>query len=78
MSYKRFCHNLLVLTRYPQPKEFVVVDIYGEQKTVEATASIGIVKTRDGSGSGREIAVRLNPETLCIEELGIIYQELKK
>lgn len=77
-AFKRFCHNLLVLTRFKQPKQVVLLRPDGVEETCEVPASVGIVKTRDGSGSGLEIAVRLNPETICIEELGIILREVKE
>jgi hypothetical protein len=77
-SYKRFCHTLLMLNRFKKPKSVNICNNLGEMECVDVDASIGIVKARYGRGSGLEIAVRLNPETLCIEELGVILSEVKK
>jgi hypothetical protein len=75
-AYRRFCHTLLVLNRFKKPKEVKVLDINGNETTVTAEASIGISKTRYGKGNGLEIAVKLNSQTLCIEELGVIVGEI--
>jgi hypothetical protein len=74
-AYRRFCHTLLILNKFKTPKEVTVINARGAQEIVTAEASIGISKTRYGKGNGLEIAVKLNPETLCIEELGVILVE---
>lgn len=75
-AYKRFCHTLLILNRFKAPKDVLVLDKNGEQKSVTAEASIGISKTRYGKGNGLEIAIRLNPDTLSMEELGVILKDV--
>lgn len=77
-AYRRFCHTLLILNRFKAPKEVMVIDKHGKQVPVTAEASIGISKTRYGKGNGLEIAVKLNPETLCLEELGVIVMEMSE
>lgn len=74
-AYRRFCHTLLVLNRFKKPKSIRCLTFHGEERDVVAEASIGISKTRYGKGNGLEIAVRLNPQTLCLEELGVIISE---
>ncbi len=76
-AYKRFCHNLLILNKFKAPKNFMVLKADGTEEAIQAQASIGIVKTRDGRGSGLEIAIKLNSSNICIEELGVITKELK-
>lgn len=76
-AFRRFCHTLLMLNRYKKPKQVKIADRFGEVKSILMDSSIGIAKTRYGSGNGLEIAVKLNPQTLCIEELGIVLEEEK-
>ena len=71
-AYRRFCHTLLVLNRFKKPKNVRCLTFNGEERDFVAESSIGISKTRYGKGNGLEIAVKLNTETLCMEELGII------
>lgn len=75
-AYRRFCHTLLILNRFKAPKEVMVLDKNGKTITVTAEASIGISKTRYGKGNGLEIAVKLNPDTLAMEELGVILADI--
>lgn len=77
-AYRRFCHTLLILNKFKAPKEVVVLTKNGEEETITAEASIGISKTRYGRGNGLEIAVKLNPSTLCLDELGIIIKDLSE
>lgn len=76
-NFKRFCHTMLVLDKFKKPKTVRIVNRYGEEEVITAESSIGIAKTRYGRGSGLEIAVRLNSNTLCLEELGVILEEVK-
>jgi hypothetical protein len=74
-AYGRFCHTILTLNRFKSPKNVLIINQHGEQDTVRAESSIGIVKSRYGKGGGLELAMRLNPDTLCMEELGVIIME---
>lgn len=78
LAFRRFCHSLIMLNKFKTPKKVVIVDKYGEEKIDTISTSIGIAKTRYGPGNGIEIATRLNPTTLCIDELGIILKEIKE
>jgi 5S rRNA maturation endonuclease (ribonuclease M5) len=77
MSYRRFSHAMFMINRYKKPKKVVIADNFGEQHVIEMHRSIGIEKARYGSGGGLEIAVSINPTTLCMEELGVVLEELK-
>jgi transcription elongation factor Elf1 len=77
-SYKRFSHCMLMLNRFKKPKEVELVDVHGELSMATIDASIGIVKARYGKGNGIEVAVKLDPGTLKMTELGIIIRELDK
>jgi hypothetical protein len=76
-NFKRFCHTMLVLDKFKSPKQVRIIDRNGEEQIVTAESSIGIAKTRYGRGNGLEIAVKLNSNTLCLEELGVILEEIK-
>jgi len=75
-NFKRFCHTMLVLNKFQKPKTVRIADCNGEEQIITAESSIGIAKTRSGRGNGLEIAVRLNSNTLCLEELGVILEEI--
>jgi hypothetical protein len=79
-AMKRFASSaVLLLKRYPKPKQVELIDSHGELKLEDIDAGITIVKSRYGTGfPGMEIAVRLNKSTLCMEELGIVTREVKE
>lgn len=77
MSYRRFSHAMFMLNRYKKPKKVLIADNNGETSVIEMYRSIGIEKARYGSGSGLEIAVTINPSTLCMDELGVVLEEIK-
>lgn len=77
MSFRRFSHAMFMLNRYKKPKKVLIADNQGETSVIEMHRSIGIEKSRYGSGQGLEIAVTINPSTLCMDELGIVLEILK-
>jgi hypothetical protein len=76
-AFKKFCHTMIVLDKFKKAKTVRVVDRYGEEQVITAESSIGISKTRYGRGNGLEIAVKLDSNSLCLQELGVILEEVK-
>lgn len=77
-AFKRFSHAVFSLNRYKQPKKALIVDKHGETSVIEMHRSIGIVKCRYGPGDQLEVAITINPNTLCVQELGIVLEIVKE
>ncbi len=76
-AFRRFCHTLLMMNKYKKPKNVKIVDKNGEIQSIVLDASIGIAKSRYGKGGGLEVAIKINPNTLCLDEIGIVLEEEK-
>jgi hypothetical protein len=71
-AYPRFSQCVIWLRSFDKPKAARVTGSGGDTETMEYRMSQEIRKARNGDGQGTDIAVRLNKQNLCIDELGII------
>ncbi len=69
-SYPRFSQSVLWLKHYDKEEKGVIFG--GPDATYKR--SIEVRKARNGRGQGAHIAVSLNPQNLCFDEIGIIDQ----
>jgi hypothetical protein len=70
-SYPRFSQCVLWLRNLDQSQESRAWDGY-LTRTVTHKQTIQIRKARNGKGQGKHIAVNLNHQNLCFDELGVI------
>lgn len=70
-SYPRFSQCVFWLRELDKPKEIKVWDGYGT-KFLSHRQVLQIRKARNGRGQGKHVAVNLNFDNLCFDELGAI------
>jgi hypothetical protein len=78
MAFKRFSHAMFMTNFYKVPKEVMIANRDGEMETVEMKRSIGIETSRYGAGQGLELVTTINPDTLCLDEVGVVLEVLDK
>ena len=74
-AYTRFAHSVLWLQATPEPEEYTIKGDYGLSALTslhEANRVMRMLKTRNGPGSGKEIAFNFEPRTMRFEEVGLI------
>lgn len=80
-GWNRFSSSVLNITSLGDGDEdelYEVMSIDGDVTIMPVDRCIKIAKSRNGHGMGSKIAVRLNPDNLCFEELGKIIKKVKK
>lgn len=70
-AYPRFCQCVLWLRGYGEKQNGRVENGY-VYEDVDYTRAIEIRKARNGRGGGKNLAVQLNNENVCFQELGIL------
>lgn len=79
-GWQRFSSSVLQINALNTDDEdelYEVMTIDGDIITMPVNRYIKITKSRNGHGMGSRIAVRLNPDNLCFEELGKIIKKVK-
>lgn len=79
-GWNRFSSSVLNITALGDGDEeelYEVMTMDGDVITMPVSRCIKIAKSRNGHGMGSKIAVRLNPDNLCFEELGKIIKKVK-
>ncbi len=71
-AYPRFSQTVLWLIKHDPPVKSVYYDASGSPHTDMVSRTIQILKSRNGPGGGTSVAVRLNYNSLCFEELGLV------
>lgn len=71
-AFKRFAHSVLFLAKFDQTKTLTVINSDGEEVQAEANGVLQIVKARFGPGTGDQIGVMLEPNTMIMREVGVI------
>jgi hypothetical protein len=72
MAYIRFSDYMFWLRHYDKPKE-VTVGVGAAQSSMMIERALEIRKARSGPGAGKTIAVLLNKNNLCMDELGVVH-----
>lgn len=74
-AFSRFSQTVLWMQKHQSPVKVIYCDIRGINHTEEIIRTISIKKARNGHGDGISIAIKLNLNTLRMEELGAIREK---
>ena len=76
MAITRFVDNVFWMVSYPDEQEGKIDTSFGDV-VKKFNRTIQIIKSRHGSGTGKKIAYRFEPETLRMSEVGRLAPEEK-